>query len=213
MAKNIHDKTLALAGIFQATTLVKQVATTGTVDMHDMEICLQSLLDLEPQTVESIYGGVANLRSGLQQLITQMGGEKGKMDMDITRYSISLIHLERKLAKQPALLDEVSNGIQRANQQLGHFPISHENILANLADIYANTISTLSPKIMVTGESQYLGNPDQANKIRALLLCGMRSAILWRQLGGSRWSILFGRNKFAIEAERILEEEINTTFN
>lgn len=213
MANNIHDKTLALAGIFQATSLVKQLATTGRVDLHDMEICLQSIMDMDPATIEGIYGGVDNLRSGLQLVVSQMASDKGKMDMDITRYTISLLHLERKFTKQDTMLDELTNGIQRAKQQLEHFSITHENILANLADIYSNTISQIQPKIMVSGESDYLGNPDYANKIRALLLCGMRSAILWRQLGGSRWQIIFGRNKFALEANRILDEEINTTIN
>ncbi|MDH5179359.1 MAG: high frequency lysogenization protein HflD [Gammaproteobacteria bacterium] len=211
MAHSIHDRTLALAGIFQATALVKQIAHTGQVDQHDMKVCLESVMDMDPQSVAGIYGGAENLRSGLQQVVTQMSGGKSEMDVIITRYTVSLLHLERKLAKQPALLNDISAGIERAKKQLAHFPINHTNIIANLADIYSNTISKLSPRIMVSGEPHILSDADQANKIRALLLCGMRSAILWRQLGGSRWQIIFGRNKFAIEAERILAEEITTT--
>ena len=66
----------------------------------------------------------------------------------------------------------------------------------------------MAPKIMVSGENQHLSNPDQANKIRALLLAGMRSAVLWAQLGGSRWQILLQRRRLTEEAERILNEEI-----
>jgi len=213
MSGNIHDKTLALAGIFQAVSLVQQIGTTGQVDLHDMETSLQSLLDLDPHSVEAVYGQVSNLRSGLQKLTVQLDSNKEGMDLDITRYVVSLLHLERKLAKQPAMLEEISKGIQRAKQQMEHYPLTHENILANLADIYAKTISQLSPRIMVSGEQAYLSNPDSANKIRALLLSGMRSAILWRQLGGSRWQIIFSRNKFIKEAQRILDQEVSTTIN
>ena len=36
---------------------------------------------------------------------------------------------------------------------------------------------------------------DNAAKIRALLLSGIRSARLWRQLGGHRWQLIFSRRK------------------
>ena len=98
--------------------------------------------------------------------------------------------------------------MQRARRQTEHFHVTHENVIANLADIYSETISQIPPKIMVSGESHYLSNTDQANKIRALLLAGMRSAVLWAQLGGSRWQILLRRRRFSQEARRILTEEI-----
>ena len=106
------------------------------------------------------------------------------------------------------MLAAVASGIERARRQTEHFHITHENVIANLADIYSETISQIPPKIMVSGESQHLSNPDQANKIRALLLAGMRSAVLWAQLGGSRWQILLQRRRIAQEAERILKQEI-----
>ncbi|MDH5409369.1 MAG: high frequency lysogenization protein HflD [Gammaproteobacteria bacterium] len=213
MSENLHDKTLALAGVFQAASLVQQIGQTGVADMHDTETCLQSLLELNPESVAAIFGQTSNIRSGLQMLTGQLDSHKDEMDMDITRYVISLLHLERKLSKRPEMLDIIASGIEEAKKQLDYFPVSHDVLLAKFADIYARTISTISPQIMVTGEEVYLSNQDHANKIRALLLCGMRAAILWRQLGGSRWQIIFSRNKFIKEAQRILAEEINTTLN
>jgi high frequency lysogenization protein len=57
---------------------------------------------------------------------------------------------------------------------------------------------------MVSGDNQYLGDPGNANRIRALLLSGIRSAVLWRQLGGSRWQLLFQRKKLCEQARAIL---------
>jgi len=201
---SLHDKTLALAGLFQSVGLVHDIATTGHADSHDLEVCLKSILELDPHDLNVIYGEPANLTTGLQLIISQMGDSDSKPDMNIARYTISLLHLERKLAKQPQMLNRIADGIKRAKEQLAHFPISHENIIANLASIYSETVSQLPPKIMVAGENQYLGDNNNANRIRALLLCGMRSAVLWRQLGGSRWQLLLQRRKLCDEAKRCL---------
>ena len=205
---DFRDKTLALAGVFQATALVKNIAVNGSVDKHDFEICIRSIFETDPESVEAVYGQVEYLRTGLTTLIEQLGEKSTQRDIDIARYVISLLHLQRKLSKNKPILDNVANGIERARRQTEHFHITHENVIANLADIYSTTISEIPPKIMVSGENQFLSNTEQANKIRALLLAGMRSAVLWAQLGGSRWQILLRRGRFSQEAERILKEEI-----
>jgi len=205
---DFRDKTLALAGIFQATALVKNIAANGLVDQHDFEICIRSIFETDPVSVEAVYGQVEYLRTGLTTLIEQLGEKNNQRDIDIARYVISLLHLQHKLSKNKTILDAVASGIERAQRQTEHFHITHENVIANLADIYSQTISQIPPKIMVSGDSLYLSNPYQANKIRALLLAGMRSAVLWAQLGGSRWQILLRRRRFSQEAERIIKEEI-----
>jgi high frequency lysogenization protein len=205
---NFRDKTLALAGIFQATALVKNIAVNGLTDKHDFEICIRSIFETDPESVEAVYGQVEYLRTGLTTLIEQLGEKSSQRDIDIARYVISLLHLQGKLSKNKIMLDALADGIERARRQTEHFHITHENVIANLADIYSETISQIPPKIMVSGENQYLSNPEQANKIRALLLAGMRSAVLWAQLGGSRWQILLRRRRFSQEAERIFKEEI-----
>jgi high frequency lysogenization protein len=57
---------------------------------------------------------------------------------------------------------------------------------------------------MVSGENSYLESPDMANKVRALLLAGIRAAVLWRQCGGSRWQLLFKRRAIIKAAETLL---------
>ncbi|MEK7758734.1 MAG: DUF489 family protein, partial [Pseudomonadota bacterium] len=49
-----------------------------------------------------------------------------------------------------------------------------------------------------------LSNPAIADKVRAALLAGIRSAVLWRQLGGRRWQLLFSRGKLARTAAELL---------
>jgi len=204
----LRDRTLALAGIFQAASLVKEVANRGMADRHDVEMTLRTLFVTDPQDTDEVYGRVEYLRTGLQTLLDQLEGGNRRRDLDIARYVVSLLHLQRKLKRNRPMLARVAEGIERARRQSQHYAIDHPNVIANLADTYTETLSTLQPRIMVSGESQHLTHPDNANLIRALLLAGIRSAVLWDQLGGSRWQILLRRRRIVDEARRILEEEI-----
>ena len=71
---------------------------------------------------------------------------------------------------------------------------SHPQVLAALGGLYADTISHLRPRVLVKGNPHYLGQATVVAEIRAVLLAGVRSAVLWRQLGGSLWDFLLHRN-------------------
>lgn len=202
--KNLTDKTLALAAVFQSADLVKQIAMTGQYDQHDARIILNGIFDINPSSAQAIFGGMENLRSGLSLLIEQMNSATSQRDMDITRYVVAMLHLQGKLLKNKDMLDYLAKGIERARIQLEHYELLHDNVIANLAGLYSDTVSQLTPKIMVSGEGQHLSHTDNANKVRAVLLGGIRAAVLWNQLGGSRWQILFKRKQFVLEARHIL---------
>jgi high frequency lysogenization protein len=203
--KSITNQTIALAGIAQVSVLVQQVATTGTCDQQAMTASIGSLLKINSDSVADVYGGLAGLKLGFDQLNGQITDEK-RPDRDQARYAAALVFLERKLSGRKDLLDIIAKGITKAEVQNEQFGLLHENTLANLADIYVQTISTLQPRIMVNGDQSYLSRTDTANKIRALLLAGVRSALLWRQCGGSRWKFIFYRNKIQSELLNLIEQ-------
>ncbi|MDQ4147727.1 MAG: DUF489 family protein, partial [Pseudomonadota bacterium] len=82
--------------------------------------------------------------------------------------------------------------------------LTHINVISRLADTYQRSISELTPRIIVHGEESYLSNPDNASRIRALLLAGIRAAVLWRQAAGNRWRLLVGRNAMLRDIEALL---------
>ncbi|MDP3875909.1 MAG: high frequency lysogenization protein HflD [Methylobacter sp.] len=201
----LNNQTIALAGIAQAAALVQQLASTGSADAAALQASIASLFISDENGVEAVYGGLSGLKLGIKQLDDQMTGFK-IADPEQARYSASLVFLENQLAKQPAMLKTIFAGIERAQAQSEHFGVMHENVLANLGDIYHTTISTLQPRIMVNGEQEYLSRPDVVNKIRACLLAGIRSAILWRRCGGTRWKFLFYRKKIQAEIQKLLQK-------
>lgn len=192
----IHDRVIALSALMQAVSLVQQIAETGRVDNDDMQIMLESLMIMDAPDTESVYGGVEHLRTGLQQFIQQLSKRKQPGDIVVLRYAIGILHLQRKLAKRPAMLDLIFRELEQIPQQIEYFgSITSPQVIARFADIYQRTLSELTPRIQVFGDPGFLQQADNVNRIRALLLTGIRAAVLWQQKGGRRWQFLFQSNK------------------
>lgn len=200
-----EEQTLALASIFQAARLVQQIARNGQASGAAIEASLESLFKIDSNSVIEVFGSPAAMTLGLKCLREQLSGDSSKQDMEITRYVISLLHLEKKLSKSSTMLDQITQGLEKTRNQMSYFDLTHENVLASLGGLYQDTISQLTPRILVQGEQNYLSQASNANKIRALLLSGIRAAVLWRQCGGSRLRLLFGRKNYLIDAENILK--------
>ena len=198
-----EDKTIALAGVFQAAQLVRDIAWQGKSNQIALESSLESLLNFEAPDVVSVFGNITGITQGLRTIENQLDSSTKKRDTEVTRYAITLIHLQRKLEKDPEMLDTISQRLEDVKSHLDYFDLSHSNTIAKIAEIYKTTISTMQPKIIVEGEQAYLSNNDNADKIRALLLAGIRAAVLWRQTGGSRLQLLFSRKKYLTSAQSL----------
>jgi high frequency lysogenization protein len=200
-----YDQTLALAGIYQSASLVKQIANTGKANSAQIDASLETLFRFDANTVDEVYGSIAGVSHGLKVLYQNFNGKSNK-DIEISKYVISLIMLESKLSNNTDMLEMLSKRLNKIESQFDFFSLTHENTLAKLSQLYKETISTLGPKILVSGEKPHLGNERNADKIRALLLAGIRSAVLWKQCGGTRWQFLFSRKAYIKECERILRQ-------
>lgn len=209
MESNTQNRAIALAAVFQCVDGVSQVANTGQVDDTLFNTCINSVLTDNAGTAVELYGSLDNLKTGLTSMLYQLGSGQmtpdGKAkDMEATRYALGLLHLEKKLNNNPEMFQQLLQGIQDTQKKLEFFDVGHENITASLAEIYTNTVSKIGPKIMVKGEQSHLANPANASKIRALLLAGIRAALLWRQAGGNRWKLLIERGKLQKQADSYL---------
>ncbi len=210
MQANTRNRTLALAALFQCIDGVNQISSDGQVDSELFNSSVNSLLAEDSGTLEDLYGGVGGLRTGLRLLMYQLGSGSGtgseSKNMDVTRYAINLLYLEKKLSNNSSMMNQLLSGISDAQQQLEHFEPTHTNIIARLADVYTNTVSKIGPRIIIKGDQTHLSNPDNAAKIRVLLMAGVRAALLWRQAGGDRWKLLFSRGTMQKEARRLLQQ-------
>ena len=201
------ENNLALAGVCQAAALVQQLARRGSAENEAIEASLSSILVTDPETPQQVFGQLSNLKTGYTTLAAQLSDKQATKDTELTRYIASILGLERKLAKKPKAMQELGERISHVQRQLAHVDFQNPQIVSSLASIYSDIISPLAPRIQVAGNPDYLSQPANQHKVRALLLAGVRSAVMWRQMGGKRRNILFKRKHIlnsAVKALRLI---------
>jgi high frequency lysogenization protein len=198
-----EGRVIALAGVFQALALVRALATRGGCDANAARRSVASVFRIDADSPEDVFGGIGNLRLGLETLVAQLG-ETGKRDLVLTRMAVQVLRLERSLARRPEALRAVRAGIV-ALQGIGcQVESGQVDASARLAELYAQTLSRLQPRVLVEGNPTYLQQAAQVNQIRTLLLAAVRAAVLWRQLGGSQLRLLFRRRQYTMLARGLL---------
>ncbi len=205
MLKTTENQTIALAGVFQALNTVNQLAYYGSCEQKVFDDSILSTLSIDADSVASIYNNGQGIAIGLSVLQDQLDSEAGKRNHQLSRYAITIIHLENRLRSNKTIFEKLRQGIIRLESQIALGGIS-DSLIHNMAELYRDTISQLTPRIMVNGESSFLSNEHTASKIRASLLAAMRSAVLWRQCGGSRLKLLFKRGSYLNEINRLIEK-------
>lgn len=217
MARQHDEQAIALAGVFQAASLVEQIARRGMVAQNSFEASIASLFVSSPGVTEDVYGGVRdmpyNLSLGLKQMQELVDKRASGVNPDVMRYALTLIQLERKLNDRPDMLEEIGRRLDQLDQKARYFAREHQaaepaegvplepsvythaNVIAGIAALYQDTLSTFSIRIQVAGDPRHLQNNENAARIRALLLAGIRAVILWRQVGGKRWHLFFFRSR------------------
>lgn len=200
---NFYDISIALAGVCQTARLVQQFAQKGEASKESFAHSLNSLFVTSPESTLAVYdNNLANLSLGIETLLAQFGGAKGKLDTEIGRYWVSLLALSRKLNQNPQAKNELAQRLAQLERQRALYEnnILAEQMIANIAAVYSDIISPLGNQIQVFGPREYLMREDIQNRIRASLLAGIRAGILWQQVGGTRWQFLFSRKAILNQA-------------
>lgn len=192
-SKPTRDQVIALAGMFQSCQLVETLSKNGTIPADHFNVCIESLFQKNPENTEAVYGSINQLQLGIetmQELITLNSRAKGS---DTLRYIVGVVYLSKKLRQNKKMLNLIGDRLDQAYRQAEHFSVSHANVIANLAQIYQDSLSTFHYRIQVNGYASYLQQENIAQRIRCLLFSGIRSAILWHQLGGRRRHLVLNR--------------------
>ncbi len=206
-----EQQLVALAAVSQCAALVRDLAYQGQVPQDQMAACINPLIQLQAPGIDHIYPEPGALSRGFQTLQDMFSNDRLQAYGETIRYTLDMLLLRNKLMADSSMQDT----LRRRLQYLDPFPSSlpeesndnqgddtenklfslQEHILEQLANLYQDTISTLSYRIQVQGKIDNLKNERIANSIRALLLAGIRSAVLWYQLGGRRWRLVVHRKR------------------
>ena len=196
----LQEQITALGGVFQAAALVDKLAHSGQVSDAALAYMLKTLLVRNPETTLDVYGGDdLGLRDGYKLLLAVLERETNNLPRESLRYVESMLSLERQFSRRDDLLEIAGKRIPKIEQQVELYGISSDNIASSFGSLYQDTISTFKQRIQVHGDMRFLQQEATAAKVRALLFAGIRSARLWRQLGGRRWHLLTKRGSMLNE--------------
>lgn len=212
-----QNRALALAAVFQSAQLTHMTALSGRQSIGEngnfyLEQLIKASLNIRPdanqncQTLDFFHQladislGLKTLESSITQPFTSSPKSRipklanAKLPMS---YAMALLHLEKKVYSNPKFVDIIEKSQRKILKQLSFFDNNylHPSIIANLAQTYVETAGSINPRIMVKGSAEAFKDTAHTNRIRASLFTGLQMAHLWRQSGGSSWSMIFTKRK------------------
>lgn len=213
------ERTLALAGVYQASVLTQDLARTGRCDDVVLAASIDSLFTFDASTTIGVFGNVGALTCGLRAVVNRMATQAEITDFELSRYVMSLTQLAARLQRDGATAQRLYDGISSLPEavrrpsgtadsntssdsasDLGGRETVDIELCQGLADVYSTTISKMSPQVIVHGEHGHLSDTEIVAKVRAVLLAGVRSAWLWHQLGGRKWHLILQKNRYIASA-------------
>jgi len=209
MSYTIEEQALALAGVAQAALLVRELAFKGTVAESTLKSSLGSLFNFDPKDTADVFGGVQGVSEGLKQLRLSLSGQE--RDVELTRYALTLIQLSQQFMRAGSMPKQVHDRLNALKPDWEANGLT-DGLVRDLNRLYRETISNLTPKVVVNGEQSLLEREEIAGKIRAVLLAGIRAAVLWYQVGGSRLQLLFRRKRYIEACSNLLRRSIGSVY-
>lgn len=198
MSSAERDKTLALAALFQAAKCANDLARTGSCDERAYKTLLDSVLVLDTDAASRIYHAPSQLSLGLRTLESCLS-EQGKsvnQAGEVVRVVLAIMEVDKQLLSHGEVQQTLRQALEQGARQWAlepEMPLSQQQDI--LAQAYVSSLGTLRYRVQIRGNAEQLQSAGMAERIRAVLLAGVRAAWLWRRLGGRRWHLLFFRGR------------------
>jgi len=194
--KKQQDKTLALAGIFQAANLVDSLSTTGEVPEQSFTESINSIFQTNPQSVSEVFDAECQAELGVCALQIALSNSQDKYAARWLKYSKALIRVEKIISRRHELHSIIKTRIEHHKRHSDLFgSVTSRAVISKLGSLYVDTAGMSKHRIIVRGRPSLLMTPVQKEKLCALLFAGIRSAHLWRELGGSEWELTFRKKR------------------
>lgn len=200
----MKDQTIALAAVYQSAVMAHELANSGAVrDPKSWEVSLNSLYKIDANSTEDVFDNdMSGLALGLNTMIKSFN--KDSHYINVIKYTITLLSLAGKLQQRPEMMEIIQKGLNESKVLQHNEEPLNQAVVGKLAQIYSKTISQMQPRVIVAGQPFHLKDQSTTEKIRAILLAGIRAAVLWRQVGGTQLQLLFKRKAYIEAAKQLL---------
>lgn len=194
----LHQRVLALGALFQAATLAGELARQGRCDADAEAFLLRSVLVLDTDAPEAIYPELGGLRTGLRMLeacLTDSGRSMAHAG-EVVRLVLGMLQVEARLRDDGGAQNTLRQRLQSVQrQQAMQSDLPQSALSGLLGTAYVDSLGQLPFRVQIRGDAKQLQSPGMPERIRAILLAGVRAAWLWQRLGGRRWHLLVFRGR------------------
>jgi len=201
--KPSQDQILVLSSIFQSCYLVDQLSHKGVVPEKDFTKSMEILFHQNPKNMQAIFGSPENLQYGVKSIQELLTSGANRKTPDTLRYAIGVMHLAKKLSKNKKMSTAIKKSIKDSMTQIEYFSIAHANVIASTAQIYQDTFGTFFYRINVHGHIDFLNQEFIVARIRCLLFSAIRSSMLFHQIGGRRYQLIFNKKYILDELAKL----------
>jgi len=196
----------ALAAMCQAAQLAVQLATQGQCDANLLKAQWHSIFIMNPKDVEQIYPHPRDLKLGL--MFIDFGLKNPKKFTSNFAFPLvrSFCAMGKNLLASKKAQEALRIKLKRTEEQTHYFqPWDHPRIFQNLGEHYVEMATDQRINLKIAGQKKFLQNLEMLNKIRAVLLSGIRAAVLWYQLKGNLPWVFLNRRKIAFETQLLMQ--------
>ncbi len=205
------DQVRSLAGIYQAASLVHQLATQDAHSETALRDSASSILRLDANSVEEVFGPNEPYL-GCQLVRQMLGVHSGSRTRLLRVYVFGMNYHAAQIPGKMHIMEIIHSRLEELKQEFpedGEWDTEDEDrteyLYQSLAELYTRSISILKPRIVVHGNQNRLSNPLIANRVRTALFAGIRAAFLWHQLGGKQWHLWLFRRQYQLLATQLTD--------
>ena len=199
----IDQQLYSLAALYQSCNAISRIAWEGQYDEKEFLPLIKSILDVDSDDPLTIYQQPISLKSGFEFLKKQVVDDIFTRSSETRRYISSIKDLVKRINTSNIIDEQFRKRIDRLNEN--EHEKNTDNIVLEIGQLYKDTFSQLEPRIVISGDNQYLKQDLNAARIRTALMAAIRSVYLWKSCNGSDLKFFLFKKKYISRIREIIE--------
>lgn len=201
---NLDWQIFGLVGAAQASETLKDFLNTkGFLEQNQFNAMVRSILVTQSDSLEDIYGKDLSLWRRGKFSLTGYLAQVNSLNSEEFYYFMSILKLAKKMLNNKNNMRNISDIVSTLQWDIHNRNTDFEGVLETLNTCYKDYISSLKFRIKVQIQRDMNFDVKQEARMRTILFAGLRSAVLWRQGGGTLPSLLFQREKILARLEEV----------
>ena len=198
----IDRQLYTLAALYQSCNAISRIAWEGKYDNEEFSPLIKSILDVNSDDPLSIYEEPTLLKSGFEFLKKQVIDDIFTRSSETRRYISSIKNLVKRIDTSNIIDDQFRKNIDRLNEIKREKTI--DDLVLEIGQLYIDTFSKVEPRIVISGDNQYLKVDLNAARIRTALMAAIRSVYLWKSCNGSDFKFFLFKKRYVKRIKEII---------